>query len=69
MEIIETVKIMPWEITKIINNWGKKQILLKYYSKIPGSNSYNFQKFGQIFCKPEDWEKLLKAVSKEMKEK
>lgn len=65
MEIVgESLKIGAIEITKVIGKYGNKQILVKYYSRIAGTKSFNFQKYQSIFFKPEDWELLIKELRK-----
>jgi hypothetical protein len=55
MEIIgQPWKCLPWQVTKLIDDKGKKLIQIKKYMEYaPGK--FNFKRYGVIYCSEEEW--------------
>lgn len=63
MEVIgKSKKIGAFEIARVLDNFGNKQILLKYYKRKRNSNSFDFFNYQSIFIKPREWKEFLVAI-------
>ena len=55
MEIIgKPWKRLPWQMQKVIDNFGLDKIQIKYINRTK-DGGWNFSKFQVIYCTPKDW--------------
>lgn len=57
MEVINRLKNMPWQITRIMTDKGFEVIEIKKFWKNP-HGGFSFNKFERIFCNQAEWKKL-----------
>jgi hypothetical protein len=67
MKVIgKQLKFLPWQITRVIDNFSKEKIQIKLFSRT--KHGINFLKFQAIYCRPEDFE-IFKKVLRARKRK
>lgn len=54
---------MPWQITKIIDNFGVEKIEIKYF-KVHKKRGYDFHNYQVIYAKIKDWRDLISELKK-----
>lgn len=64
MEIIsKPIKFDRWQVTKIIDNFGKEKIEIKYFSKNK-TGGLNWNKYQVIYATIPSWKELKKKIKK-----